>query len=294
MKYAMKEKIRHGTQEINFAIYDHPFPAPDDSFNGHWHPEIEIEYVYSGSVDFLLDGVRYTVGPGEMLIVNKNVIHASEIPAAYSGRYVSIVFGEQFVFSNYGDALFNTYLAPVYEKGMCFPPCLTPGGAGSAITSHVREILDCYFENRVACEINIRSHLLAIYYTALEQRLFVREVRPENSSTHLVRKAMLTMQQSYTSDLRVGEIAMELGVTPQYLSRIFKAAVGKTPVEFILSCRLQHAQFLLTRSDMTIADVASVCGFDDFNYFSRFFKKVQGIPPREYRAKYRSPAESAD
>lgn len=91
-----------------------------------------------------------------------------------------------------------------------------------------------------------------------------------------------------TSNLRVGEIAMDLGVTPQYLGHIFKAAVGKTPMEFILACRIQHAQFLLTQSDMTIANIAATCGFDDFNYFSRFFKKVYGTTPRAYRAMYRN------
>lgn len=290
MKYAMKESIRHGTPEVNFAIYDHPLPAPGASFNAHWHQEIEIEYVYSGSVDFLLDGVRYTVQSGDILFINKNVIHACEAPAACSGRYVSIVFGEQFVFSNYGDALYNTYLASIYEKGMCFPTRLKPDApCRQEIISHIRALLDCYFEKKFACEISIRSHFLAIYYTALEQRIFVREIRRENAATQMVRSAMLLIQQHYTSSLSVQSIAAELGITPQYLCRIFKASVGKTPMEFILSCRVEHAQFLLTQSDMTIADAALTSGFDDFNYFSRFFKKVHGITPSAYRARYRNP-----
>lgn len=287
MKHATKESIRHGSQEINFAVYDHPFPAPGDSFQEHWHPEFEIEYVYSGPVTFLLDGARYTVASGDMLFVNKNVIHSCEAPTTHTGRYVSIVFGEQFVFPNYADALYNTYLMPIYEKGMCFPAHLAPGNPGSKeILFHIRSLLDRYFEKSFAYEISIRSHFLAIYQLALEQRIFVKETRSENTTTQLVRSAMLWIQQNYTSSISVRRIAMDLGVSPQYLGRIFKAAVGKTPMEFTLFCRIQHAQFLLAQSDAAVADIAMTCGFSDLNYFSRFFKKVHGISPRAYRAMY--------
>lgn len=290
MKHVIREKIRHGTPEINFAVYDHLFPAPDDSFDGHWHPEIEMEYVYTGSVDFLLDGRRYTLGAGDLLIVNKNVIHASEIPRGGCGRYVSVVFGEQFVFSSYGDGLYSAYLAPLLEKGMGFPPVLPPGEARDRILAHVRQLLACWFENRFARELSARSHLLGIYSTALEQGLFVREDRPRGSAAQLVRSAMQTLQQEYAGAVRIGELAAGLGVSPQYLCRIFKDAVGKTPLEFLLSCRLRQAQYLLTQTDTPISDIAAACGFEDFNYFSRFFKKLHHMSPRSYRAKYRQTA----
>lgn len=294
MAQANEEIIRHGTREVNLAFYDHPFPAPDDSFNAHWHQELEINYVYDGPVTFLVDGAKHVVPSGDLIFVNRNLIHSCQAPSTYRGRYASIVFGEKFVFSAYGDALYNMYLAPLYERKLCFPTRLPPDlPCREALLHEVRELLENYFTCRYGYEIAARAHLLAFYQLAMEAQLFVRESKVENATSHLVKNAMRLIQEQYTMPIPVKRLASELGVTPEYLSRIFKSAIGKTPMEFILSCRIEHAQFLLTQSDIPIGDIAAACGFEDFNYFSRFFKKWRGMPPSVYRKLYqKKPKES--
>lgn len=56
MKFIEKETVKHETSKINFAIYDHSRTSLIIPFEAHWHPEFEINYVYQGTISFLLGG----------------------------------------------------------------------------------------------------------------------------------------------------------------------------------------------------------------------------------------------
>lgn len=84
--------------------------------------------------------------------------------------------------------------------------------------------------------------------------------------------------------LRLKDIAQEVGLSPFTTLREFRAATGKTPHAYLLELRLQRAQQLLKRSCAPIEAVARDCGFGDFAYFSRFFKRKTGFSPTAYRA----------
>ena len=56
-----------------------------------------------------------------------------------------------------------------------------------------------------------------------------------------------------------------------------------TLTDYILQTRIAHAIYLLNTTQMSIQTIASQCGFDDGNYFTRIFKRTQGQSPRQYR-----------
>ena len=91
------------------------------------------------------------------------------------------------------------------------------------------------------------------------------------------------MQRSFRKPLTTALLAAEAGMAPASFVRHFHAATGCTPQEYLIRMRLDEARLLLLKEDLTVAEVAQQSGFTDSNYFSRLFRRKNGLTPREYR-----------
>jgi len=103
----------------------------------------------------------------------------------------------------------------------------------------------------------------------------------------LVKRTVVYLQQHYDRPLARQEIAQAIGVTENYLSRIFRQELALSPWEYLARYRIHQAKQLLLATNTSIADIASQVGFDDKAYFTRVFHKYAGCSPTAYR---RNPA----
>ena len=87
----------------------------------------------------------------------------------------------------------------------------------------------------------------------------------------------------YKNGLSVVEIAEHLSISVAALTRLFKQEIGTTPKDYITSQRSDNACKLLANSEIPIAKIASMCGYDNIYYFSNAFYKQNGIRPTKYR-----------
>lgn len=71
-----------------------------------------------------------------------------------------------------------------------------------------------------------------------------------------------------------------------HLSKIFKETYGTRVNNYLISKRITRAKQLLRFTDMTVDEIGAAVGMADANYFSRMFRKVEGISPREYRKQW--------
>ena len=83
--------------------------------------------------------------------------------------------------------------------------------------------------------------------------------------------------------LRVSDIAAEVGVHPYHLCRSFRRFLGVTPGEFIRSCRLERAMTLVRDSKLSLSTVALECGYADQSQFTRSFRRTTGTTPGQMR-----------
>ena len=84
----------------------------------------------------------------------------------------------------------------------------------------------------------------------------------------------------------IEEIASQLSITQRYLSDTLKKETGKTTTEHLQFYLIDVAKNMLLRPGKSIAEVAYDLGFEYPQYFSRLFKKKEGISPSEYISKY--------
>lgn len=84
-------------------------------------------------------------------------------------------------------------------------------------------------------------------------------------------------------EITLNELANNVGLSPSHFCSLFRKTSGKTPHQFILHCRIQHAKELLAKHSHSILDVALASGFRTHQHFSRIFRRQVGIPPSAYR-----------
>lgn len=98
-----------------------------------------------------------------------------------------------------------------------------------------------------------------------------------------VRFAKEYIQKNYKKNIRLTDIAQAENLNPSYLSRIFKETTGKTFSDYLTFYRMEIAKELLRDISVNISEVALAVGYCDSKHFSKSFKKVVGITPKEYR-----------
>jgi YesN/AraC family two-component response regulator len=84
----------------------------------------------------------------------------------------------------------------------------------------------------------------------------------------------------------VTDLAQKFNYNKDYISRLFKQNTGMRPLEFIHSIRINKAKELISRTDMSIKQVAAEAGYTDEKYFMRLFKKMVNMTPSQYRNAY--------
>lgn len=118
-----------------------------------------------------------------------------------------------------------------------------------------------------------------------------RRGQPAPASTladFYVQEAISYFEQHYAEDISIENTAAALGITRNYLSKIFLRIVGTSPRDFLMQYRMNQAARLLCVTDLKIVEVSRRVGYQNQLHFSRAFRTFFGIPPREYRAKYKA------
>jgi AraC-like DNA-binding protein len=115
----------------------------------------------------------------------------------------------------------------------------------------------------------------------LARALGILPDRPRQT-TPLFLRVEKTLRQPGWSDKTLAEVSSHLRYHPDYLNRTLRQTTGKTLREIRDGIRLEQAEAVL-RCGGLVRDAAAAAGFDDQNYFSRWFKKMTGRRPRDQR-----------
>lgn len=94
------------------------------------------------------------------------------------------------------------------------------------------------------------------------------------------------LDEHYTERIVLDDLAERYYINKYYLTKIFKETYGSTINGYIIAKRITRAKQLLRFTDMTVDEIGNAVGMGDANYFSRTFRKVEGISPREYRKQW--------
>lgn len=112
----------------------------------------------------------------------------------------------------------------------------------------------------------------------------ISQFNKKNYSFH-IDKAIEYIQNHITEKISLENVAEYLQLSPQYLSALFHKEVQSSISEYIHIQKINLAKEYLKQRNINITQIASICGFEDSNYFTRIFKKYTKLTPTQYRKK---------
>ncbi len=129
-------------------------------------------------------------------------------------------------------------------------------------------------------------HLIGHLYLFIDALMrSVKENQPTVSKVkdYYIKEALAYIEHNYMNDISVESIADSSGLNRSYFGKIFKESVGKSPQEFLISYRMIKAAELLRRTRYSINEIGCAVGYPNQLHFSRAFKSVYGVSPRNWR-----------
>lgn len=113
--------------------------------------------------------------------------------------------------------------------------------------------------------------------------LIDRELNREDSKELAMNNAKAYIEKYYMNDISLDKISLVAGYSKSHFSRTFKEYVGKNFSKYLIEVRVANAEKLLRSSDKTIYDISLDVGFNDYSYFSKAFKEIYELSPKDYR-----------
>lgn len=98
-----------------------------------------------------------------------------------------------------------------------------------------------------------------------------------------IRKVLEIIHGEYEKDINLAYVAEKVGLSPQYLSRLFSEAVGENLVNYLLKVRIEHARELILHSNLKVYQIAEAVGIPNYRYFTSMFKRYTGQKPQELK-----------
>ena len=117
----------------------------------------------------------------------------------------------------------------------------------------------------------------------IREKIKPEEEMPPVRQSKIVRDSIELLKQRYASNISLDDICRELAISKNYFCYIFKKETGKRFWEYLTDIRMKQAKVLLRETDMMVSEIAYKTGYESGGYFSKMFKRIYQMTPKQYR-----------
>ena len=282
-----KEIMERGN--IQFPIGCYHDDLTSDPVPWHWHEELEAAVVTEGEAVIAVGSRRYLAKTGDGFFINTGILHACWSAGPSLCRLHSMVFHPRVVGGSFDSVYWQKYLQPLMENVSLESFLLRQTDAElwqKKAVSFIETAWESCAGEKPGYEFAVRAALSNFIFALCLHT----GTGPERPSARLEREAermkqMLQFIHTHCAEaVSLEQIAAAASVSESESIRCFRNTIGKTPIQYLKSYRLQKAAGLLKMTDEKIIDIGVQCGFQDMSYFARSFREVYGCTPSEYRA----------
>ena len=287
---------RQTMQSLDFEIY-HYYDASPCNVKLHHHDFFEIYYLLGGSMDYIVEGNRFTLMPGDMLLISPLDLHRPDPRERQDFERIVLWISMPYL----------SLLAQRVPNMMS--TLLTKTARGRQLTLGTEErtfaqmLLFCLILERA--DKPFASHetcqaMLTVFLIHMQRKLMsLPDIHPAPSGASRTRRGSATpllpaplydifeyIDTHLDEDLSLGSLAERFFQDANTLSRKFKREVGVTVCEYIRKKRLALARVKISQG-MSATQAGATSGFADYSSFFRAFKNEYGVNPREFAAHFK-------
>ncbi|MFQ2110466.1 AraC family transcriptional regulator [Aeromonas rivipollensis] len=244
-------------------------------YDKHSHAHFSIGAITGGHSHYLNQRSLQEVGPGSLVLMNPEEVHACNPIADQPWSYLMFYLDTDWLRSQQEEAGLGSEFRP-FDMTASRDPLLYQG------LQHLHHQLmqaPDPLAREVACHLFSRQLLARLTPARWDDR----------PPQHLQRAAEL-MQDDSASPLSLSQLSAVAGLTPSHFVRAFSQHYGMTPHAYLLDRRIRHARTLL-KQGQPLAEVALASGFADQAHFQRQFKRRVAATPGQYRTQLARQAE---
>ena len=217
----------------------------------------DLTIVIGGRLEYKIGERSYTVGPSDILFVKRGESRE---------RMTSDTVSEYVSFNFIADEEINL-------------PTLMSGHMTQDITMLI-SVIDSLQDNRI---INIDE----AYKRIIESIIAILQAKSLNNGYNSITKSIMKYLRDHIhTQIKLEEIGAALRFSPIYCESVFKANIGRSIIDYFIDMKMEFAKRWLIENTLTLREISERLGFNDYNYFSRTFKKRTGTTPFSFRKKY--------
>ncbi len=252
----------------------------------HRHRFFEITCVERGCAEYFVNGQKYRVEEGDLIIFNHVEEHSWNILT--DEMQLKVLLFSSVLVTDGSPMLDAEYLIPFLERGKTFENRI-PGKEKEAgeIRGLMAEIQLEDQAKRTGSRLMIKADILKIltilvrYYEKKETA--VEFTAKKKEYIRRIERAIDLLKENYSRKITLEEAAAAVCMSPNYFSSYFRKATGSSFQEYLTKIRMEKARELLHCSGEGILDIAQECGVGNAANFYRLYKKYYGIAPGEER-----------
>ena len=257
----------------------------------HSHDFVELVVILKGCGNFMIEDKVYQVGEGDLILLNPGTRHRSLRSPQEAEYQTECYIG------------FTDVEIRGCRKGELplFKDCQRIVRMPEALKKEIFALCREMERESSHCEIGryfmLKSCLIRMIcliarfqkqeYEQEEKKRYAAQYEFKSiNKQYFVKKITEYMEEHYREKISLDQIAANMYLSSYYISKLFKSETGDTPINYLISLRMEKAKELLdTVPDCTIQNVAAAVGYEDAYHFSKLFKKYYGISPLYYKAR---------
>ena len=240
----------------------------------HTHNHTELFYIVGGKGQFFIEDKVFPVDVNNLVVINPNVTHTEASLNAQPLEY--IVLGIE-----------GIALATSENSNGQF--CLLDHFESAEISGCLRNILREMEQKSPGYEDVCQAFMEILVIRLMRNTtLSVAEELPAVSGNRQCAQVRRYIDDHFKEALTLDLLADEAHMNKYYLSHAFKKEYGVSPINYMLSRRIDESKYLLAETDLSLSRIAQLLGFSSLSYFSQAFRKSQDISPMEFRQNAKS------
>lgn len=261
----------------DFMDHDFPFKLElrhERNLNqqDHAHEHVQICYITRGTCLHYVEDAAYPMNRGDLLAIPPFVPHRLEPSGEQAVELVQIDF--------------MPFVVPQEEhplEAQLFPKIHLASDNQTLIEQLIVNMTKEHERKQTGYQMLIKADLIRLIVTLFREHSKPAGAGPGADSRRLFHETVRYIEESYTEELQLADMAGRAGMSPSYFSYMFKVLKGQTFVQYVNEIRIRKALDLLRLTDLSILEISLKVGFNNVSHFNRMFKKATGVSPLRYR-----------